>query len=108
MKKILVAMCIGVFLVAGCTSKPSKGAVQKAIVKQVGTDGLDAKTKKSIEDVAGCIVDESYDDLSAKTLNKIADSKSDFADNPGANDKEKKALEKAISSCSLKYSKTNS
>lgn len=78
--------------VSGCTGgKPSKEAVIDAISKQGGPGVAGDMVKK----FASCIVDKSYDELSAETLNAIVSGGTP----QNATDEEKATLTKASGAC---------
>lgn len=110
MKKIVLSLCIGIFLLTGCgETKPSKAAVKEStnriIVKTLGVTPT-AEQKKVITEYVDCYVDDTYDDMSAKTLKKIVDAKTtnELSAVEGTQ-KEKDALESATSKCRSTLSK---
>lgn len=104
MKKIVLAVCIVTLLLTGCTSKPSKEAVKKsfkaALVNELDKDAT-SEQKAAVEKYSNCVVDETYSELSARTLKKFVDSKNakDFKDVNGTK-KEKEVLDAAGTKCS--------
>lgn len=103
MKKIILCLCIGALVLTGCTSKPSKAEIEKSftaiLVKEFGSTATD-KQKSQLKQYVDCIVDETYDDVSAKTWNKIIDAKSanDLSATSGTKN-EKKKLDAAAQKC---------
>ncbi|KNX36109.1 hypothetical protein [Luteipulveratus halotolerans] len=83
----------------GGGDKPSKGEVKAGYAKvassRVGASAQNPEFKKSMDKFTGCIVDKTYDDLSADTLNAIKDGDTD-ADI--SKDDEKK-IDKATNEC---------
>ena len=106
MKKTVLILCICALVLVGCSSKPSKGEVkssfQKVLLQELGSGATD-KQKSAIKNYSNCVIDESYNDLSASTLKKFVDAKnaSEFKDVNGS-EKEKKALDAASEKCSVK------
>jgi hypothetical protein len=106
LKKIIIVLCIATLALAGCTSKPSKESARESfrsnLIETLGANATDAQ-KDSITEYADCIVDETYDKLSAKTLKKFVDAKDAdaFANVNGTKD-EKTALDDAAETCSNK------
>lgn len=103
MKKIILAVCIAALVLTGCTAKPSKADVKKAfkasLEKELGATAKGSQ-KEAIGEYSDCVVDETYDKLSAKTLKKFIDAKNttDFKNVSGTS-KEKDQLEKAAEKC---------
>lgn len=104
MKKILLIICVTIFVLAGCSSKPSKETVKKSF-KESLIAKLDpsatADQKEAVITYSDCLVDETYSDLSAKTLKKFVDTKNvaEFEDIEGTK-KELEILETAKETCS--------
>ena len=63
------------FGAVGCSGKPSKDAVKEGIVKMMKAHGESSYDDETLNDYVGCIVDGSYDKLSADSLQKLADGK---------------------------------
>ncbi len=110
MKKIALSLCIGILVLAGCgETKPSKESVKEStngiIVKTLGFTPTEEQ-KKVIDEYVDCYVDDTYDDMSAKTLKKIVDAKTtnELSAVEGTQ-KEKEALESATSKCQSTLSK---
>lgn len=87
----------------GGDSKPAKADVKagyiKAVKKNVGASG--AKVPDSLyQKMADCIVDKSYDDLSADTLNKLKDGNATAETKVKSDDKD--TLDKASKTCQTK------
>lgn len=106
MKKIIVVLCIATLALTGCTSKPSKESVKESfrnnLIETLGANAPESQ-KKSIRTYADCIVNETFEKLSAKTLKKFAEAKNaeEFKNVNGTKD-EKKALDSAAEVCSSK------
>lgn len=62
---------------AGCSGKPSKDAVKAGIIKMMKGQGESLYDDNALNDYVGCLVDGSYDKVSADTLQKLADGKAD-------------------------------
>ena len=60
---------------AGCSGKPSKDAVKAGIIKMMKEQGESLYDDNALNDYVGCLVDGSYDKVSADTLQKLADGK---------------------------------
>ena len=60
---------------AGCSGKPSKDAVKAGIIKMMKEQGESSYDDNALNDYVGCLVDGSYDKVSADTLQKLADGK---------------------------------
>ncbi len=106
MKRIIAILCIASLALVGCTSKPSKETVRtsfrKNLIESLGADAP-ASQKAAIKSYANCIVDATFDKISAKTLRKFVDAKNadDFTNVNGTKD-EKDALDSAAETCSNK------
>ena len=59
----------------GCSGKPSKDAVKAGIIKMMKEQGESSYDDNALNDYVGCLVDGSYDKVSADTLQKLADGK---------------------------------
>ncbi|WP_130873732.1 hypothetical protein [[Pseudopropionibacterium] massiliense] len=71
---VLASVAIA-FGAVGCSGKPSKDAVKEGIVKMMKAHGESSYDDETLNDYVGCIVDGSYDKLSADSLQKLADGK---------------------------------
>ena len=71
---VLASVAIA-FGAVGCGGKPSKDAVKEGIVKMMKAHGESSYDDETLNDYVGCIVDGSYDKLSADSLQKLADGK---------------------------------
>ena len=60
---------------AGCSGKPSKDAVKAGIIKMMKDQGENLYDDDALNNYVGCLVDGSYDEVSADTLQKLADGK---------------------------------
>ena len=106
MKKIIIVACIATLAFAGCTSKPSKESAKSSfranLIETLGANAPDSQ-KAAIKSYADCIVDETYEKLSAKTLKKFVDAKdADAFKNVNGTKDEKEALDSAAEVCSSK------
>ncbi|GGB38310.1 hypothetical protein GCM10011492_31320 [Flexivirga endophytica] len=87
----------------GSDSKPAKADVKagyiKAVKKNMGASG--AKVPDSLyKKMADCIVDESYDDVSADTLNKLKDG--NVTKDTKVKSEDKDTMDKASKTCQTK------
>ena len=71
---VLASIAIA-FGAAGCSGKPSKDAVKAGIIKMMKEQGENSYDDNALNDYVGCLVDGSYDKVSADTLQKLADGK---------------------------------
>ena len=71
---VLASIAIA-FGAAGCSGKPSKDAVKAGIIKMMKEQGESLYDDNALNDYVGCLVDGSYDKVSADTLQKLADGK---------------------------------
>lgn|GEM_PF-2586462 len=107
MKKVLPLICIlilALFTLTSCAgdAKPSREAVKASLASVIedqlgeGNEEAPAKAKAYAE----CVVDEAYDDLSARTLNKIVEAKTitEVSNIEGSED-ERTALDNAAEKC---------
>lgn len=106
MKKLILCICIAALVLVGCTSKPSQSEIKKFLTQQsLGSLPSDATQgeKDRLKAYAECLVENSYDDVSAKSWNRILDAKN--ADDLGEkefSESEKNALNAASDKCDSK------
>lgn len=104
MKKILLIFCVTTLVFSACTSKPSKETVKKSfkesLIAKLGSNPT-ADQKQAVSTYSDCLVDETYSDLSAKTLQKFIDTKNvtEFEEIEGTK-KELEVLDAAKEACS--------
>lgn len=105
MKKLAALVCVPLLALSltACSSGASKEEVTKGMAKameselaSMGLTGLDSQV---IDDYAKCIIDESYDDLSASTRNLIADGDYETIDEAKVPQKEYDAVVNAVTGC---------
>jgi lipoprotein len=87
---------------AGCSGKPSKDAVKAGIIKMMKEQGENSYDDNALNDYVGCLVDGSYDKVSADTLQKLADGKTDTSASTGVADGDSKAIGEATQECLAK------
>ena len=73
---VLASIAIA-FGAVGCSGKPSKDAVKAGIIKMMKEQGESSYDDNKLNEYVGCLVDGSYDKVSANTLQKLADGKAD-------------------------------
>ena len=93
---MLISLPMALGACGGSDSKPSKADASvgfaKILKSQMGSSGTsDAMTKK----IATCVVDKTYDKISAKTLNAMKSGKSDSK----GDSKDQTALNNAAKTC---------
>ena len=82
---VLASIAIA-FGAVGCSGKPSKDAVKAGIIKMMKEQGENSYDDNALNDYVGCLVDGSYDKVSADTLQKLADGKTDTSVSTGVAD----------------------
>ncbi len=92
---------------AGCSGKPGKEAVIDGWLKgakQAGevTEEQEAANKPFVT----CLINESYDKVSADTLKKIADGEISSETLDGISEEDNKVFEEALSVCSVRTNET--
>ncbi|WP_446665271.1 hypothetical protein [Flexivirga sp. B27] len=100
---MLIALPMGLTACGG--SKPAKDDVKagyvKAVKKNLGSTG--SKVPDSLYDkLADCMIDKSYDDLSADTLNKLKDG--DATAETKVKKEDKETMDKVSKECQTKLS----
>lgn len=83
----------------GASKEDVTKGMSKALESYLDSMGLSGLDKSIVDDYAKCIIDESYDSLSADTRETIA--KGDFKDIDSAKvpEKEADAIDKAVTDC---------
>lgn len=71
---VLASIAIA-FGAVGCSGKPSKDAVKAGIIKMMKEQGESSYDDNKLNEYVVCLVDGSYDKVSADTLQKLADGK---------------------------------
>ncbi|MDO5093860.1 MAG: hypothetical protein Q4D79_10665 [Propionibacteriaceae bacterium] len=93
---------------AGCAGKPSKEAVVEGWLKfgeNYASEGISDEQKEKMKPYAECLVDETYDKLSADTLKKIADGNANKDTKVAKEDEE--AIQEATKNCASKLTGSN-
>lgn len=103
MKKILTCLSIFAIVLVGCSSKPSKqdvkNSLHKQVEKEIATRNNVTIEKKSAFAYIDCVVDKSYDKLSAKTLNQMVKITSSVEVTDVGTKKEQNTLQDASADC---------
>ena len=87
----------------GCSGgKPTKDAVKAGIIKMMKEQGENSYDDNALNDYVGCLVDGSYDKVSADTLQKLADGKTDTSVSTGVADGDSEAIGEATQECLAK------
>ena len=99
-----VAVLAATAIALGATScsggKPSKDAVKAGIIKMMKEQGENSYDDNALNEYVGCLVDGSYDKVSANTLQKLADGKADSE--ASAADEDSKVIGEATQECLAK------
>ena len=98
---VLASIAIA-FGAVGCSGKPSKDAVKAGIIKMMKEQGESSYDDNKLNEYVGCLVDGSYDKVSANTLQKLADGKADSE--ASAPDEDSKVIGEATQECTAKLS----
>ncbi len=101
MKKLILGLCIAGLMLTGCSSKPSKGEIEDALKKSAGSEYSDASKseREKFDDYFECMIDETYDDVSAKSWKKMMEADPDEDQTKLVTSKEEKALNAAADKC---------
>lgn len=86
--------------------KPSKADVKAGYVKSVKAQAKKSGVKipdSTLDKMAGCIIDKSYDDVSSDSLNSIKDGKTNSDGEIKVTSKDKPKFESASTACQTKY-----